>query len=245
MVAMLISLEAGRRFGTKKGESESDASASGKKIVEAAFLGLLSLLIAFSFSGAISRFDHRRALIVEEANDIGTAYLRVDLLSPSAQPKVRELFKEYLESRLATYEKLPDVDAAMKELEHTAEIQKHIWDAAVEGSRLPDSHPNAGVLLLGSLNSMIDITNTRTWAAFTHPPMIIFFLLFIVAIVCAFIAGESLSAAQPPAWRHMISFALIMCISVFVILEIEYPRIGFVSIEKYDKALYDLRKEIK
>src|SRR5262249_46874568 len=94
LIAMLACLEFGRRYGLRKSGDESEAGATGKRIVEGAFFGLLSLLIAFTFAGAVSRFDNRRALIVEESNNIGTAYLRIDLMSADAQPRMRELFRD-------------------------------------------------------------------------------------------------------------------------------------------------------
>ncbi len=72
----------------------------------------MGLLIAFTFSGALTRFDARRVQAVDEANAIGTAYLRVDLLPAAAQPKLREAFRSYADARIATYRKLPDVAAA-------------------------------------------------------------------------------------------------------------------------------------
>ena len=89
LITMVIFLELGRRAGVKRIERGLKQAPQGVGIVEAAFLGLFSLLLAFSFSGAVNRYDHRRDLIVDEINDIGTAYLRVNLLPPDAQPKMR------------------------------------------------------------------------------------------------------------------------------------------------------------
>jgi hypothetical protein len=244
--SMLICLEAGRRIGLKRASLESSGTSDGKKVVEGSFLGLFSLLLAFSFSGAISRFDHRRELIVEEANDIGTAYLRIDLLATSIQPRMRDLFRTYLDARLAVYQKLPDVEAARAELAHSAELQKQIWDTAVSSTRGGgDSHPEGGKLFLPALNSMIDITNVRTWAALTHPPLIIYALLFAVAMICGLFIGQSLFLARSILWGHMLAFALLVSMSMFVILGIEYPRMSFINIEKYDQALTELRASMK
>ncbi len=79
--------------------------------IEASVFGLLGLLLAFSFAGGTSRLDTRRQLIVEEANAIGTAYLRLDLVAVANQPEMRRLFREYLDSRLRVYETLRDVAA--------------------------------------------------------------------------------------------------------------------------------------
>src|SRR5215813_9142502 len=185
LAAMLGCLEAGRRYGQKKTEEEPEAATTGKRTIEGAFFALLSLLIAFSFSGAVSRFDHRRGLIIEEANDIGTAYLRVNMLTPDTQPKMRELFRAYLDKRLAVYHSLPDIDAAKQQLTESIDLQNQIWVLAVASTHDATSHPDSGKLLLPALNSMIDISNTRTWAALTHPPVIIYIFLYLIALICA------------------------------------------------------------
>ena len=77
---MIVSMEVGRRLRLRSQAKGAEGSAAGLGAVEGALFGLMGLVLAFTFSGAISRFDDRRKLIVEEANDIGTAYLRVDLL---------------------------------------------------------------------------------------------------------------------------------------------------------------------
>src|SRR4051794_11540737 len=92
--------------------------------LETAVFALLGLLIAFTFSGALSRFDLRRSQAVDEANAIGTAYLRVDLLPASAQPQLRETFRNYLDARIGTYRALPDVAAARRELAHSLDLQR-------------------------------------------------------------------------------------------------------------------------
>ena len=132
LAAMVVCLELGRRYGLKNLVDEPEKAATGKRIVEGAFFGLLSLLIAFSFSGAVSRFDHRRELIIEEANDIGTAYLRVDTLAPEVQPQMRDLFRAYLDSRMAVYHAIPDLEAAKQEIARSTDLQNQIWHLAVE-----------------------------------------------------------------------------------------------------------------
>lgn len=94
---------------------------------------LLGLLIAFTFSGALSRFDSRRFGAVDEANAIGTAYLRIDLLPASTRPKLREAMRAYTDSRIATYRLLPDIAAARAELERSRALQAEIWSQAVSG----------------------------------------------------------------------------------------------------------------
>ena len=102
---------------------------------------LLGLLIAFTFSGALTRFDERRGQVVAEANAIGTAYLRIDVLAPSTQPRLREAFRKYVDSRIATYRKLPDLQAAEHELQQSQQLQTEIWAQAVAAVRCPTATP--------------------------------------------------------------------------------------------------------
>jgi hypothetical protein len=97
---VLLFLEIGRRIGIARIAHNPDGLAKGGGAAEGAVFALLGLLIAFTFSGATSRFEDRRHLITEEANDIGTAYLRVDLLPSDAQPEIRELFRRYVDLRV-------------------------------------------------------------------------------------------------------------------------------------------------
>jgi hypothetical protein len=99
-IGMLVFTEAGRRLGLRRLARGSEAAPAGFGVVEGAIFALMGLLIAFTFSGAASRFDTRRHLVVEEANAIGTAYLRLDLLPASTQTALRESFRQYVEARL-------------------------------------------------------------------------------------------------------------------------------------------------
>lgn len=242
-LGMLASLEIGRRIGLwrmRRMQKEAEAAQAGLGVVEGAFFGLFSLLVAFSFSGAAGRFDDRRSLIVEETNNVGTAYLRLDLLAPETQPALRDLFRRYVESRVATYLNIQDSVAVRREQEESARLQRQIWSHAVAATRTAGSHPAAAMLLLPALNQMIDITTTRAMAAKTHPPVIIYRLLFGMGLLCAAIAGHGMAAASSRAWAHIIGFALIMSISIFVILDIEYPRLGFIRVDVHDRVLAEL-----
>ena len=104
---MLVLLEIGRRLGLRRLALDSEAVRAGFGVVEGAIFAPMGLLIAFTFSEAASRFDTRRQLVVEEANAIGTAYLRLDLLSASAQVALRESFRRYVDARLDVYRKPP------------------------------------------------------------------------------------------------------------------------------------------
>jgi hypothetical protein len=244
LVAMMVFLEIGRRVGVHR-ISQNPEIRNGVSTLEGSVFALLGLLIAFTFSGAMSRFDDRRQLIVEESNDIGTAYLRIDLLPSASQPAVRELFRQYLNSRLEAYRLVPDMAAVNKELARSAKLQNEIWRQSVAASHLPDAHPDAAKLLLPALNAMIDITTTRTMASKMHPPHIIFILLFVLALASSLLAGHAMAEGKGRPWIHMLCFSLAMASAIYVILDIEYPRLGYIRVDYMDQALIDLRNSIR
>ncbi len=244
-LGMLVLLEIGRRIGNHRLQNDAEGARAGTGTVEGAVLALLGLLIAFTFSGAATRFDERRNLIVQETNDIGTAYLRLDLLPASAQPALRDLFRRYVDSRLETYRKIPDVEAVKAELARSIALQGEIWTQAVAAGRLENAPPSATMLLLPALNQMIDITTTRTMAVQMHPPLVIFAMLFGLALASALLAGYGMAGGKSRNWLHMIGFSAVMAVAVYVILDIEFPRLGLIRVNAFDQDLVDLRASMK
>ena len=242
--AILGCLEIGRRLGLRRHAADPDSARAGAAAVEGAVFGLMGLLIAFTFSGALQRWDVRRSLVVEEANDIGTAWLRIDLLPAAAQPPLRDLFRSYLDARLAVYAALPDVGAAHAALARAEDFQRQIWSSASAACLLPDGE-RARILLLPALNQMIDITTVRTMALFTHPPVVVYGLLLALLMVSSLIAGFGMAPTPIRNWVHMLCFAAAMSVSVYVILDLEYPRAGLFRIDAFDQVLIDLRASMK
>ena len=202
-------------------------------------------MVAFTFSGAATRFNEKRMLVAEEVNCIGTAYLRVHLLSHQAQPPIQELFRRYVDSRLETYRKLPNMQAAEVEMANSKKIQEELWNAAEAAIRLPDSHPSSGLLLLPAINNMFDIATTRTMALQIHPPRIIYALLFGLGLICSLLAGFRMSSGQNRSWLHILGFTVLTVIIVYVMLDVEYPRAGLIRLESADQLLVNLRESIK
>jgi hypothetical protein len=242
---MLILLSVGRRIGARHLASDPKGARTGTGTIEAAVFALLGLLIAFTFSGAVSRFDDRRHLIVEEANAIGTAFLRLDLLPAGAQPALREEFRRYVQYRLEVFRKLSDVRAAQEELAVATKLQGKIWSQAVAASHAEGAASSAQVLLLPALNQMIDITTTRSMALQLHPPLIIYGMLFLVALASALLAGYSMAGGKDRKWLHVTGFALVIALTVYVILDIEFPRFGLIRVDAFDQAMVDLLESMK
>jgi hypothetical protein len=238
-------LAVGRNFGLRAITRHGETGLASSGSIEAAVFALLGLLIAFTFSGALTRFDERRGQVVAEANAIGTAYLRIDVLAPSTQPRLREAFRQYVDSRIATYSKLPNLQAAEHELQQSQQLQTEIWAQAVAAVRLPDSHASAGMLVLPALNEMFDITTVRVAATQMHPPSIIFVMLVGLAFAAALLAGYQAAGEKDQDWLHKVGFAGIVACTIYVILDIEYPRLGLIRIDAIDQVLANVRAGMK
>jgi hypothetical protein len=241
---MLALLEVGRRLGIRRQAEESESERTNLGTIEAAVFALFGLVVAFTFSGAADRFSQKRVLIADEANAIGTAYLRLQLLSEKAQPELRELFRRYVDSRLETYRKLPNMQAAEAEIAQTKKIQREIWTKAVTATTFQGSHPDAGKLLLPALNNMIDITTTRGMALRTHPPNIIYALLFGLGLICSVLAGYRMAGVRRRSWLHTLGFLLIAVVVIYVILDVEYPRAGLIRLGAFDQELVAVRADM-
>jgi len=233
-VAMYFFLEFGSWMGRKH-------LRSGRSSIQETLGVIDGPIFAFTFSSALNRFDDRRKLIVEEANDIGTAYLRLDLLPVADREAVQGLFRSYLDSRIKTYELIPDMTAAVAEYNHTQDLQAQIWKDCVSGvGKTPTTL--AGMQLLPAINAMIDITSTRTAAMQFHPPLIIFGMLMMMSLVTALLVGYQMAGLEKRSWLHVALFIITISLTCYVILDIEYPRIGLIRMDATDVILRDLRE---
>ena len=240
LAGMWACLETGFRVGRKRRASRTGETNDEITAVVAAVLGLLGLVLAFAFGNAQDRLTTRRAQIVDEANAIGTAYLRLDLLAPEDQGPLRPLFREYLDTRIATFERISDRAAYEVLLGRGARLQEEIWKRSVAASY---GSPNQGtpILLLDALNRMIDITTTRDLATTTHAPFLILALLVALSFMGALLAGDTLALKGRRYPLHMALFALAIAATVYVVIDLEYPRVGFITLGHMDRAMIQLR----
>ena len=242
---ILLFAEIGRRIGIARLTRDPDGLTKGASAAEAAVFGLLGLLIAFTFSGAASRFEDRRHLITTEANAIGTAYLRVDLLPADTQAEMKDLFRRYVDVRSATYQDVADETATNTKLSEGAALQGTIWTKALTACRQPDAPTQAAMLVLPALNEMIDITTTRLMATRNHPPLAVFLLLGGLSLVGALLVGYGTSPNKDRSWFHTLVFAAILSLTVYVIADLEFPRLGLIRVDAADQVLRDLRQSMQ
>ena len=242
LFALLVAAcEVGRRIGVARLARDSDGLAKGGGSAEAATFALMGLLIAFTFSGAAARFQDRRDLIADEANAIGTAYLRVDLLPSDVQPPLRELFRRYADVRVTVYGQVLDDAATESKLAESAQLQSAIWDLAASAVLRQGTPTSTSTLVIGALNDMIDITGIQAMATRSHPPMVVLLLLVSMSLICALLVGYSTSQNSTRSWLHTVTFAAITSLTVYVIVDLEFPRVGLIRVDAADEVLIQVR----
>ncbi len=116
---------------------------------------------------------------------------------------------------------MPDIDAAKVELAKANDLQREIWREAVAAARAPGA-PAAAMTQLLPINAMIDITTTRTMASQMHPPIVIFVMLFALALAGSLLAGCAMSASKTRSWLHIIGYPLVTAVAVYVILDFDF-----------------------
>lgn len=242
--AFLLAAEVGRRRGLAYLARGPEAMPKGTAATEACVYAVIGLILAFSFSGADARFEARRHLIMSETNAIGTAYMQLDLLPEPARSEVRKDFLAYLDSRIAMYRETRDRSTIEAHLKRTAEIKDRIWKKSVASTLDRGSHPNASALLLPTLREMFDIATTRWLALTDHPPIAIFLLLTGMNMVGAMLSGFATAVNKRRPWFYIWILASVLSVTQYVIVDLEFPRIGLIRLDSADHYLVELRRSL-
>lgn len=186
-ILMLISSFIGKCTGNyirnKKDSEEKLTETSG-------LVALLFFLLAFTFGMSGDRYDSRRKIIIEEANDIGTAILRSDLYPDSTRALFRKDFKEYVETRISYYQVGADVKGILKADSLSQVISSKLWKRASRLSKDP-ANLAATQQMIPALNAMIDITTSRLAGEKAKVPQSILIMLFFLALISSFYSGYS------------------------------------------------------
>lgn len=232
-------IEVGRRLGAGHDPEEHEEARAGLGVMESAVFALFGLLLAFAFSGAAARFDVRRQQIIDEANAVGTLWLRLDLLPTERRPALQELVRGYTDARLAVYASVEDREAATA---RAAQLQGPLWTEALAACR---AEGPAMTLLVPALNDVFDEASRRAAATKVHPPLVVFLLLYLLALACALQAGWRLGRAKQRHRAQVLGFAGVVALTLGITTDLEFPRYGYIRLDDYDVLLADVRQGMR
>ena len=241
--AMLLMVEIGWRVGGRlTSEAKLENVVSGDTFMAAIF-GLLALLLAITFSGASDRYDKRRELITKELSTIGTAYQSIDLLASNSRPMVRKVFIKYLDSRIDVYQVGTDESLINKRFQIHNEIGNQLWQTSILAVKeTPYPEKLVAAQILPEISDMFDASENQRLTMKFHPPSIIWEALICLSLVGSLVAGYNLGLKRKRDWFLTIIFILMMTGTISIILNLEYPRLGFIRLDDFDIELVNLRK---
>jgi hypothetical protein len=243
-VVMFLLELVGYRRGRRRAALATGDLHEGLGVVEGAVFALLGLMLAFLFSGAAGRLNDRRGVAIREANAVGTAWLRLDLLPPPDAARLRDTFRDYTEARIRSIEHRLESEASDTAARDAERLQQAIWsDAVVVSQAVPDREVEQ--LLIQALNDMIDVATERDTLAKTHAALPIQVFLFFLAMAGAVLAGFSMSRTPQFPMLHMLLFAAVTAATIYCILDMEYPRLGLIRIGEADRPMQELLESMK
>jgi len=225
----LILLRLSAAFGTfllhKRQPLESDAR-EDLGVIVAASLTLLGLIIGFTFSMAVTRYDQRKNLEEEEANAIGTEYLRVNLLPQGDAAKLQQTLREYLRQRIVFYQNHDESKSAQINAE-TARLQNELWATLENDAR---SNPTPVMALV--VSGMNDVLNSQGYtqaAWWNRIPLAAWALMLAIAIACNTLVGFTSRRVENKAPRYFV-LPFIVAVSFFLIADIDSPSRGVIRV---------------
>jgi hypothetical protein len=237
LVGVGLAVEGGFRLGTYR-RSHAPEKETPVGVMVGAMLGLLAFMLAFTFGFAASRFDERRHTILDEANAIGTTYLRAGLRSEPWRAEVRQLLREYVSVRLEAVQPGRLEQALTK----STELHQQLWQQAAAAAS-QDPHSIVIGLFIQSLNETIDMHSTRVVVGIrSRLPATIWGALFLVALLAMTSLGyhEGLAGTR----RSLASLALVVAFAVvlFLIVDLDRPLEGMLQTSQ--QTMLDLQKSL-
>lgn len=211
--------------------------------LQAATLGLLGLLLAFTLSMAEERFSGRRAVIVEDANAIGTSYLRALFLPDAERVESRALLRQYTNERVAFYDASGNEEEIRRTSERSEAILDRLWMLAVSVGRAnPESEPVK--LYVASLNATIDLESKRVAILYATLPKTIVALLLLVAVIAVGFTGYSCGLSGRRGVPVLYIVPPLIALACCVVLDLSHPRVGLiragdVAMERLQQSMRD------
>lgn len=200
--------------------------------IQAGILGLLALLLGFTFNMALQRFDNRSYAVIKEANAIGTTILRTGLLPTPYDSLSYAQLQDYVHLRIeASAVDLTRVEERKLINEKTDRVQTDIWETAMHAAAL-DPRPVTTGYYITSLNDMIDLRGERNAILQRHVPEIILFLLFLVFIINGALMGYSSGLGLRRASIPTIMLTVLIVLVVFIIIDLDRPKRGLIKVSQ-------------
>jgi hypothetical protein len=240
---IFIFLMLGRRWRIHKSLDDDTSNSDDVRILETTIYTIMGLLIAFTFSGANSRSYDQRNITIDQVNAINSVYYALDVIPVEARRQAIQYLSKYIAAQIKWYNFAPDRVAMEKERQNYLNLEKKLWQIAINTCNQPHSTRTCSILL-SSLNQMIIFENKKILYKSVHPPIVIYVLLLCIVLLGSFLAGYRIKGELRETAIYMFIFSAILSIMLFIIINLEFPRIGVFSVDifgNYNDAFAQLQ----
>ena len=243
-LAMFVLLAAAGELGFRLGCRRRGSKESFRSLMTgtgAAMLGMLGLLLGFSLSMAVSRWDARHDVIVNEANAIGTIWLRAGLLEEPLRSDLRDALREYTDARIALGGSRSDRAALRAARSKSESLHASVW-SVVERANQPGRSVAVLSSLVNAANEVIDIHELRLASIKNYLPAPLFLVLLTVAAVAIAFLAWSFGAANQGGRTAIVMLGLLIGMVLLLIMDVNRPQrgslnIGVESLERVGKTM--------
>lgn len=240
-LVLLFSLfwtECGYRVGTHRRKLDPKEPEAPLGTVVASILGLLAFMLGFTFNVAINRYDDRREAVLNEANAIGTTYLRADFMDNQARDTSRKLLREYVQLRVDGILPTPEFQ---KVIDRSEEIQNELWNGA---TKLAKEHPTPiSGLYVSTLNEVIDMHSKRiTLGLHSRVPLSVWLVLFAVSALAMLSVGFYFGLTGNRSWAETIVLIVTFALVMLLVADLDRPHEGLIKASQ--QPMIDLHKQL-
>lgn len=250
LVGSLVLLGYGRRLGVRHLGGSCRPNQTGLEGIQKAVIWLVVLLLVFAFQGALQRYDERQRLTLEEATAITTVHDYLDLLPAEVGSSMKKTLETYLEHRLELTRR--SVSFSIWEGAATYSVEEKSRVLAIANAIRAESQAICGqssdlaacTLLLPALSRMFDAAANRSGANQKHPPHTFFAMLLALGLAASLLTGFGMAAAAPASSLHTVTFATLLSVMLYVITDLEFPRLGLIKLDSFDHVLEDALRDM-
>ena len=242
LLILIVALEGGYRLGRRARANADSTTASQSVTIEGAVIGVLALLLAFTLSMSITRYETRQKLVLDEANAIGTTYLRSKMLPAPFPPQAADLLRQYVANRLDFYNAGIDASRLQVVDDQAAQLQNRLWSMATTVSA-QDTHALPVSLFVQALNDTIDLQATRLAATRNVVPETVVLLLLIVAIAVVAIVGYNSGLSNRRQLFAGVTLIVLITLIVWVLIDLDRPARGLILVSQ--QSMIDLQQTLQ
>jgi hypothetical protein len=237
-IVALITSESGYRYGRWWQDRTPEEREGPTAMIVGSLLALMAFLLAITMGMASDRFDTRRALVLAEANSVGTTYLRAGYLPEPASSEIRDLLREYVPLRIVTN----DMAEVRRRMARSIELHARLWSIAEELARTtPESDVLA--LFIDSLNETIDLHETRvTSGVYARVPATVVILLLLGSMLTLGMVGYNAGLTRRRSPLTAAVLILVLGAVITLVVDLDRPRDGFLTVSQ--QPLIDLQEQI-